>query len=135
MDYDTISAEVRRLSYALDGTDPAAVAAEQARLRELAAAIADEVSRRSALARVDALPRLIGGPRPGTSPQYEEASTLVGRAHGLTGPAVERIVEAGQIRARIAELADQAPASESTTILRMNSSIARLIEDLEAAGR
>lgn len=135
MDYHTISAEVRRLSYALEGAGDAAVAAEQTRLREQAAQIVDERSRRSALARVDALPRLIGGPHPGNSPQYQEASSLAGRAHGLTGSPAEQIAEAGRIHDRIAELAAEVPPDESTTILRMNSSIARMIEDLKAGRR
>lgn len=135
MDYETVSAEVRRLSYDLRGAGEATVAAEQSRLRGLADQIEDEVSRRSAHARVEALPRLLGGPKLGTSPEYAEAVTLVGRAHGLTGPATQRLSEARQIRARIRELAGQAPANESAVILRMNSSVARMIDDLETGGR
>jgi hypothetical protein len=135
VDYDTISAEVRRLSYDLLGAAQTAVAAEQARLRRLAAEIKDDVSRRSALARIDALPGLVAGPRLGTSPQYEQAVALVGRAHGLTGPVTDRIAEARRIREAIGELARQAPTDESTTILRMNSTVARMIEDLEAGTR
>lgn len=135
MDYEEVSAEVRRLSHELRDAVPAQIGAEQARLRELAATIEDDVSRRSALARVSALPRLIGGPRPGSSPQYDEATNLAGRAHGLVGTPQERIAEATRLRHRIAELAAQAPVAESGAILRMNGSITRLIADLEASGR
>ena len=142
MDYEEVSAEVRRLAQELRDAGPARVDAEQTRLRELAATIQDDVSRRSALARVSALPRLIGGPHPGSSPQYVEATSLAGRAHGLAGRAhgsggsfEERVAEAARIRDRIAELAAQAPAGESGTILRMTGSITRLIGDLEASGR
>ncbi len=135
MDYEEVSAEVRRLSHALRDATPAEIEAEQARLRAAAETIGDDVSRRSALARVSALPRLIGGPRPGSSPQYDEATSLAGRAHGLVGTPEERIAEAARLRERITELAAQAPVQESGAILRMNGSISRLIADLEASGR
>ena len=135
MDYEEVSAEVRRLAQELRDAGPARVGAEQTRLRELAATIHDDVSRHSALARVAALPRLIGGPHPGSSPQYVEATSLAGRAHGLVGSSEERIAEAVRIRERIAELATEAPAGESGTISRMTGSITRLIGDLEASGR
>ena len=91
MDYDTISAEVRRLSYALDGADPAAVAAEQARLRELAAGIADEVSRRSALARVDALPRSVSQLTASSKGQRRGNRSVVtiGPAYTTSGPVMK----------------------------------------------
>lgn len=138
MNYETVSAEVRRLSYDLRGADDATVAAEQARLRALADQIEDEVSRRSARARVDALPIRLAGPKLGTSPEYAEATSLAGRAHGLTslsGPAEQQLAEAHRIRTRIGELAHQAPAAEQMTILRMNSSVARVIAHLESGGR
>lgn len=135
MDYEEVSAEVRRLSHELRDATPDQITAAQDRLRGMAATIGDDVSRRSALARVSALPRLIGGPRPGTSPQYDEATSLAGRAHGLVGTPAERIAEAARLRDRITELAAQAPVGESGAILRMNGSITRLIADLEASGR
>ena len=130
MDYDTVDAEVRELAHKLSDPDDPALATETARLTELAEQIVDEVWRQRALARVRRLPDLIAGPQTGTSPQYDEASALVAEALGATGSPAERIEQAERTAATVAGLADQAPVPESGTILRMNSALARLIEEL-----
>lgn len=130
MDFDTVDAQVRELSDALQGADPATVAGEMRRLKELAALIPDELWRARAMARVDRLPELVSGPAPGTSEQFEQATQVHGRAMSAQGSADQRIAVAEAAVTEIATLARQAPARESTTILRMNSSLARLIEEL-----
>lgn len=134
MDYETLSAEVLRLADSLHDADDATVAAEVRRLKGLAAQIPDEMSRTHALARAERLPELIAGPRVGSSEQYERAVQLMGEAHGFEGTPEERIAFADDAATKIAALAEQAPARESMTILRMNSSLARLIEELQMDG-
>lgn len=132
MDYDTIDAEVRQLIYELLDADDEVIASHQARLRVMAEQIPDDLWRRRALQRVGTLPALIR-PNLGTSPQYSEAVTIVGRAHGLQGPADERLAELRRTKSRVAELARQAPRDEYMTIMRMNSSLKRLIQRLESS--
>lgn len=135
MDYDTVDAQVRELSDSLQGADHATVAAEVSRLKGLAAKIPDALWRARALARVDRLPELISGPAAGASAQFERAAGLVGDVMGAQGSPEERIAAAERAIREIADLAEQAPAEESGTILRMNSSLARLIEELRIDGR
>jgi hypothetical protein len=132
MDYDAVDAEVQELSYTLRDADAATVTAEVDRLRGLAGQIADETARRRALARIERLPQLIAGPPVGTSPQYERATQLVGAAHSAQGTPDDRIAFAERATAELTRLAGEAPPNEAGTILRMNSSLARLIEDLRA---
>jgi hypothetical protein len=132
MDYETIDAEVADLVYQLQTADQETIAAHQTRLRAMAGQIADELWRRRALQRVDKLPELIR-PRPGTSPEYSRAVTLVGRAHGLEGPVEARIAELERTKQLVAELARQAPPGEYLTIMRMNGSLVRMIERLESS--
>ncbi|WP_328993975.1 hypothetical protein OG394_06305 [Kribbella sp. NBC_01245] len=130
MDFDTVDAQVRELSDALQGADPATVAGEMSRLQELAALIPDELWRTRAMARINRLPELISGPAAGTSEQFERAVQVHGRAMSAQGSADQRIAVAESAVREIATLAGQAPDRESGTILRMNSSLARLIEEL-----
>ena|SRR5690349_5476180 len=130
MDYEALSAEVLLLSDRLDDADEATVAAEVERLTALAAQIPDDFSRMRAMARVASLPELIWGPAVGQSEQYEEAVHLVGSAMSASGTPAERIALADQVATKIADLAAAAPPRESGTILRMNSSVARLILEL-----
>lgn len=132
LDYDAADAQVLALSDALRGADAATVAAEVTRLKYLAAQITDEYSRRRALIRVEKLPELIHGPRPGTSPQYDRATRLVGQVMSGSGTPGERVDQAERAITEIGALAQQAPARESGTIMRMNSSLTRLIEALRA---
>lgn len=133
MDYETIRAEVVELSYRLWDADDETIAEHQARLQALAEQIPDELWRRRALQRVRKLPQLVR-PRLGSSPQYSQAVTLVGRAHGLEGPVEARIAELDRTMTQVAELARQAPRSEYMAILRMNSSLKRLIAHLASGG-
>jgi hypothetical protein len=130
MDYDTVDAEVRELAHRLSDPDDPALATETERLTALAEQIEDDVWRQRALARVRRLPDLVAGPQTGASPQYAEASALVADAIAATGSPAERIAEAERTAAAVAALADHAPVRESLTILRMNSTLARLIEEL-----
>ncbi|GAA0570241.1 hypothetical protein HPO96_33430 [Kribbella sandramycini] len=132
MDYETLSAEVLAASDRLVGADAGAIADEVLRLTELAEQIPDEFDRFRGKARAAKLPTLISGPPIGTSPEYERATQLVGKAMSATGTSAERIAIADQAATEIAALAAAAPDSESGTILRMNSAIARLIEKLRA---
>jgi hypothetical protein len=130
MDYQTVDAQVRALSDSLRGADQATIAAEVDRLTNLAALIPDELWRARALARAARLPELITGPSAGTSEQFERAVQLQGQAVSAQGSPQERIAVAESAIRAIAELAEQAPEREAATILRMNSSLARLIEEL-----
>lgn len=130
-----MDAQVRELSDSLQGADRATVAAEVSRLRGLAALIPDELWRARAVARVDRLPELISGPAAEGSEQFERATQLVGEVMGAQGSPDERIAAAELAIREIATLADQAPAEESGTILRMNSSLARLVEELRVDSR
>jgi hypothetical protein len=131
VNYEIIDAEVVHLIYELQTADDETIASHQARLRAMAEQIPDDLWRRRALQRVGTLPELIR-PRLGTSPQYSQAVTLVGRAHGLEGPVDERIAEVKRTKRLVAELARQAPRHEYMTIMRMNSSLVRMIERLES---
>jgi hypothetical protein len=135
VDYDTVDAQVRELSDSLQGADRATVAAEVSRLRGLAARIPDQLWRARAMARVDRLPELISGAAAGGSEQFERATQLVGDVMGAQGSPDERIAAAELAIREIATLADHAPAEESGTILRMNSSLARLVEELQIVSR
>ncbi|MFC0627717.1 hypothetical protein [Kribbella deserti] len=130
MDFETVDTQVRALSESLHGADEATIAAEVDRLKNLAALIPDDLWRARALARAERLPELITGPTAGTSEQFERAVQLQGEAMSAQGSPQERMAVAEAAIRAIAELADQAPAREAGTILRMNSSLARLIEDL-----
>lgn len=130
MDYEALNAEVLLLSDRLHDADEATVAAEVERLTALAAQIPDDFSRMRAMARVAKLPELIWGPAVGQSEQYEEAIHLVGSALSAKGTTAERIALAEQVATKVADLAAAAPRRESGTILRMNSSVARLIQEL-----
>lgn len=135
MDYETVDTQVRELSDSLRGADRETIAAEVDRLKNLAALIPDDLWRARALARAERLPELITGPSAGTSEQFERAVQLQGEAANAQGSPQERIAAAESAIRAITELADQAPAQESGTILRMNSSLARLIEELRMEGQ
>jgi hypothetical protein len=135
VDYDTVDAQVRELSDSLQGADHATVAAEVSRLRGLAAQIPDKLWRARAMARADRLPELISGAPAGGSEQFKRATQLVGEVMGAQGSPDKRIAAAEVAIREIATLADQAPAEESGTILRMNSSLARLVEELQIESR
>ena len=134
VDFDAVDGQIRELSKSLRGADEATVSAEVERLKALAEQIADERSRRLALIRVEKLPQLIRGPRPGTSPEYWRAARLVTDVVNGKGSAAERIAHAERAKTEIAELSRQAPQRESMTILRMNSSLVRLIQRLRSEG-
>lgn len=126
--YDDVDAQVLGLADSLQGADEATVGAEVARLKTLAEQIADERSRQLALIRVQKLPELIRGPRPGTSPEYWRASTVLAQVINDKGSPAEQIAHAERAIAEIGELSRQAPLRESRTILRMNSTLKRLID-------
>lgn len=130
MDYEAFDAQLLELADSLRGADESTVAAEIVRLKALAGQIADERSRRLALIRAEKLPEFISGPKPGTSPEYLRASTLLGQALADKGSPLERIAHAERAKTEIAALSRQAPRRESMTILRMNSTLVRLIERL-----
>jgi hypothetical protein len=132
VDFETFDARLLELADALQGADEATVAAEIDRLTVLAQQVEDERSRRLALIRVQKLPELINGPRPGSSPQFRRASTLVAQVISGTGTPAERIAHAERAKAEIAELSAQAPPRESMTILRMNSALVRLVDRLQS---
>jgi hypothetical protein len=135
VDFDAFDAQLLELADTLEGADDARVAAEIVRLKALAAQIPDERLRRLALIRVEKLPEFISGARPGTSPQYQRASTVLGRVFADKRSPAERIAHAERAKTEIATLSRQAPPRESMTILRMNSSLARLIERLRSEGQ
>lgn len=128
VDYDDVDAQVLALADSLQGADEATVAAEVDRLKALAEQITDDRSRELAVIRAGKLPELISGPQPGTSPQYWRASTLLAQVLSDHGSAADQIAHAERVKAEIGELARQAPRRESMTILRMNSTLMRLIE-------
>lgn len=130
MDFEAFDAQVLELADSLQGADEATVAAEVVRLKALAGQIADERSRRLALIRAEKLPELISGPKPGTSPQYWQAARLVTQVVNDKRSAADRIAHAERAKSDIAALSRQAPVRESMTILRMNSTLVRLIERL-----
>ncbi|TDW15721.1 hypothetical protein EV650_7213 [Kribbella kalugense] len=134
MDFEAFDAQLLELADSLLGADEATVTAEVARLKALAEQITDERSRRLALIRAEKLPQLIEGPKPGTSPQFQRASALVAQVLGDKSSPAERIAHAGRAKAEIAALSKQAPPRESMTILRMNSTLVRLIERLRNDG-
>jgi hypothetical protein len=128
VDYESVDAQVLALTDSLRGADEATVAAEVARLKALAEQIADERSRRLALIRAEKLPELISGPQPGTSQQYQRAASLLTHVVNDKGSAAEQIDHAERAITEIGALARQAPPREFRTILRMNSTLKRLIE-------
>ncbi|HZX05042.1 hypothetical protein [Kribbella sp.] len=134
VDYDTVDAQVLALADSLSEADDATVAAEVARLKALAEQIPDEDDRRLAVIRVQKLPELIRGPQPGTSSQYWRAASLVTQAVNDNGSTADRIAHAERAKSEIAALSEQAPVRESMTILRMNSTLVRLIERLRNDG-
>ena len=128
VDFDTFDAQLLELADRLAGADEATVAAEIVRLKGLAEQIPDERLRRLALIRVDKLPELIRGPQPGTSPQYWRAASLVTQVINHKGTPAEQIEQAERAVTEIGTLARSAPEREFRTILRMNSTLKRLIE-------
>jgi hypothetical protein len=134
VDFDTFDAQLLELAASLRGADEATVAAEIVRLKALAGQIADERSRQLALIRAEKLPEFISGPKPGTSPQYWRAASLVTQVVNDKGSAADRIAHAERAKSEIAALSEQAPVRESMTILRMNSTLVRLIERVRSEG-
>lgn len=134
MDFDDFDAQLLELADSLEGADEATIAGEIVRLKALAAQIPDERSRRLALIRAEKLPEFVNGAQPGRSPQFERASTLVAQVLVDKGSPAERIAHAERAKAEIAALSEQAPARESMTILRMNSTLVRLIERVRNDG-
>jgi hypothetical protein len=128
VDYDAFDAQLIELADSLRGADEATVAAEVARMKAMAEQITDERSRDLALIRAGKLPELISGPQPGTSPQYWRASTLLTQVINNPGSAADQIDHAERTITEIGALARQAPRREFRTILRMNSTLKRLIE-------
>jgi hypothetical protein len=70
------------------------------------------------------------GAQPGASPQYWQAARLVTQVVNDKGSAADRIAHAERAKSEIAALSKQAPVRESLTILRMNSTLVRLVERL-----
>jgi hypothetical protein len=134
VDYDTFDAQLLQLADSLRGSDEATIAAEIVRMKPLAEQIEDERDRRLALIRVDKLPELVNGAQPGTSPEFNRATTLVGQVLADKSSPTERIAHAERAKAEIAALSKQAPPRESMTILRMNSTLTRWIERLQHQG-
>jgi hypothetical protein len=128
VEYDDVDAQVMALADSLQGADEATIAAEVARLKALAEQIADERSRQLALIRVQKLPDLIRGPQPGTSSEYWRAARLVTQVVNNKGTRAEQIDHAERAIREIGDLARQAPQREFRTILRMNSTLKRLIQ-------
>ena len=128
VDYDAADAQVLALADSLSDADDAEVAAEVARLKVLAEQIPDEADRRLAVIRVEKLPELIRGPQPGTSPQFQRAASLVAQVVNDERSAAEQIEHAERVIPEIGTLAREAPPREFRTILRMNSTLKRLIE-------
>ncbi|MEV4260475.1 hypothetical protein [Kribbella sp. NPDC049584] len=128
MDYDAFDAQLLELADSLRGADEATIAAETARMKALAEQIPDERSRGHALIRAKKLPDLITGPKPGTSPEYWRASTLMAQVINNESSPSEQIEHAERAIREIGALARQAPPRESRTILRMNSTLKRLID-------
>lgn len=126
--YDDVDAQVLDLADELQDADEATVAAEVARLTALAEQIEDESSRRRAVIRAEKLPELIRGPQPGTSSEYWRAAALVTQVVNDEGTSTEQITHAERAITEIGALARQAPRHEFRTILRMNSTLKRLIE-------
>jgi hypothetical protein len=133
VDYETVETELQRLVDDLYDADPATIQAQTTRLRRLAERIDDDTWRHRAIRRAEQLPSLVAGPPAGTSEQYRRAEQLLGEAMGGQGPVDARIARVEQITRAIWELAQQAPAQEAGAIMRMNNSLARLIEDLRRA--
>jgi hypothetical protein len=134
VDFEAFDAQLLELADSLEGADEATMAAEVARMKALAEQIPDDRFRQLALIRAEKLPELANGPQPGASPQFRRASTLVSQVLAGTGSPTERIAHAERAKAEIAELSEQAPPRESMTILRMNSTLVRLIERLRDEG-
>jgi hypothetical protein len=134
VDFDAFDAQLLELAGSLRGADEARVAVEVVRMKALAEQIADDRYRQLALVRAEKLPEFVNGAQPGTSPQFERASTLVAQVLVDKGSPVERIAHAERAKAEIAALSKQAPPRESMTILRMNSTLVRLIERLRNDG-
>jgi hypothetical protein len=128
VDYDAFDAQLLELADSLQGADEATVAAEVARMKALAEQISDERSRGHALIRAGKLPELINGPKPGTSPQYWRATTLMAQVINDEGSSSDQIEHAERVITEIGALARQAPPREFRTILRMNSTLKRLID-------
>jgi hypothetical protein len=135
VDFDTFDAQLLQLADSLQGADEATVAAEVVRMKALAEQIADDRSRRLALIRAEKLPEFVNGAQPGTSPEFDRASALVAQVLADKASPTERIAHAERAKAEIAALSKQAPPRESMTILRMNSTLVRLIERLRDAGQ
>jgi len=133
--YDDVDAQVMDLADELQDADEATVAAEVARLTALAEQIEDESARRRAVIRAEKLPELIRGPQMPGSPEYRQASTLLAQVLNDQGPAADQIAHAERVQAEIGTLAQAAPPRESRTILRMNSTLQRLIERRRREGR
>lgn len=131
--YQTVEAELQRLIDQLHDADDATVQAETARLRELAARIADERDRDRALLRAGQLPRLVAGPAAPASEQFRQAQLLLDHAVNGTGTAAERLAEIEESLDRIGRLADEAPRAEAGAIRRMTSTLLRLADHLEAS--
>ncbi|TCC10391.1 hypothetical protein [Kribbella soli] len=134
MDFETFDARLLELADSLQGADETTVAAEAVRMKASAEQIADERSRRLALIRVQKLPEFISGPKPGTSPEYWRAAGLLAQVVNDKGSAADRIAHAERAKSEIAALSKRAPARESMTILKMNSTLVRLIERLRSEG-
>ncbi|WP_427889259.1 hypothetical protein ACQHIV_38480 [Kribbella sp. GL6] len=128
VDFETFDAQLLELADSLQGADETTVAAEAVRMKALAEQIEDEQSRRLALIRAEKLPEFVRGPQPGTSPQYWRAASLVTQVINDKGTPAEQIDHAQRAVAEIGTLARAAPEREFRTILRMNSTLKRLIE-------
>ena len=126
--YDDVDKQVLALADSLQGADVATVAAEVARLKALAEQIGNERDRRLATIRAEKLPELINGAPSPSSPEFSRASMLLAQVLADKGSAAEQIAHAERVTTEIGELARQAPPREFRTILRLNSTLKRLID-------
>ncbi|ONI68745.1 hypothetical protein BWI15_37875 [Kribbella sp. ALI-6-A] len=135
VDYATFQAEMHRLLANLDGAAPELIEAETSRLQAMAEQIPDERDREHALFRAGSLPRLVAGPPPATSEQFDQAQVLFAQAINSEEPAQTRIPQIEQAIREIGALAAQAPRIEAGAIRRLNSTLSRLKYHLESSSR
>lgn len=133
--YDAIDALVRQLTIELREAPASTTAAEQNRLRATARLIDDDLWRLRAFRRIDELASLVEAPELGRCSQYRQASEIAGRVLAGQGPAEERRADAERAIIAIGELVRRAPDEESLAILQINSTLARLVDQLSSTER
>lgn len=127
-----IDKQLTNLAFTLMGAPDAVVSARMAELHAQADLIEEPKWREMAHRHIELLPRDIGGPKPGSSPQYWEAAELVRRYIGREFDDPSEQATVGElVIEQVGALADGAPVEEQILIKGMSNAVVHKIDRVE----